>query len=123
MNHATATRAEIREFVRINAEELLEFSRAGGNAHQKSLDQKDLLEEQLAPLTDEQRDRFYTIYAEEMEANTQHALYKLNNPPVETVDLNPQPSTVEIGSQSISGILILVVAAVVGMFVAYKLVA
>ncbi|WP_288076746.1 hypothetical protein [Pseudomonas sp.] len=74
MNPATATRAEIREFVRKKNQELVDFSKAGGNPHQKSLDQKDLLEEQLAPLTDEQRDRFYRIYAEELNANNEQML-------------------------------------------------
>ncbi len=121
MNPATATRAEIREFVRLNSEEILEFASTGGNPHQKSLDQKDLLEERLSSLTDEQRDRFYSIYAEELHASNEHALHKLKSAPSETVDISPQDSKVEIGTQSWGGILILVAVVVAAFLVAIKM--
>lgn len=100
MNHATATRAEIREFVRINSQEMLEFARTGGNAHQKSLDQKDLLEEQLAPLTQEQRDRFYAIYAEELNANSEQLLANAQK-------TNDQAALIESGDKSFGTIIII----------------
>lgn len=73
MNPATATRQEIRDFVKANSEEVAGYAQQGGNPQHKVLDQKDRLEARLADVTDEERARFYLIYSEELQANS-HAL-------------------------------------------------
>jgi DNA-directed RNA polymerase specialized sigma24 family protein len=89
MNPATATRQEIRQFVEGESAELRKFAEQGGNPHQMSLDQKDRLEANLAHLTDEEREKFYAIYIEEMNANTAQVM-------ADTQKMNQQAFEIEM---------------------------
>lgn len=110
MNYATATRAEIRELVRINSEELLEFAKSGGNAHQKQLDQADLIDEEVARLAEDERERFYKIYVEEMNAKSQETLEKASR-------MNEQAALLESGDKGFGSIILVgcVVVAVIAL--------
>jgi predicted metal-dependent TIM-barrel fold hydrolase len=68
MESRKVDRAAVRELVRKNAEELAEYAKAGGNAHQKVLDQHDQIEETISDLSLEDRVAFYTVYNEELNA-------------------------------------------------------
>lgn len=65
MNPATASRPEIREFVRAQEEEKARVVATGGNAVQVDLDQSDALHELIKDLDNEQKHRFFDIYTEE----------------------------------------------------------
>lgn len=124
MNPATASRSEIREYVRIDGEALAAFGRAGGNIHQMVLDQQDVVEGLLDGLSGEQRNRFNKIYLEEVNATTaklREDLIKIENPPLETVDISPQPSNVQIEPTSSKGIIVILGLVVVVMLILYKI--
>ncbi|WP_163021231.1 hypothetical protein [Pseudomonas viridiflava] len=70
MDPATASRAEIREYVRVNGEALLAFAQQGGNVYQLSLDQQDAMDALIANLSEDEKIRFLNIYTEEMNART-----------------------------------------------------
>lgn len=63
-------RLAVRELVRKHVDELHVCARAGGNPHQKALDQRDLVAEMVAGLSVEDQGSFYRVYAEEMDAST-----------------------------------------------------
>ncbi|RXT72245.1 hypothetical protein B1F77_26870 [Pseudomonas syringae] len=124
MNPATASRSEIREYVRIDGEALAAFGRAGGNIHQMALDQQDVVEGLLDGLSSEQRNRFNKIYLEEVNATTaklREDLIRIENPPFETVDISPQPSNVQIEPTSSKGIIVMLGFVVVVMLILYKI--
>ncbi|WP_122544372.1 hypothetical protein [Pseudomonas viridiflava] len=124
MNPATASRSEIREYVRIDGEALAVFGRSGGNIHQMILDQQDVVEGLLEGLSGEQRGRFNRIYLEEVNASTaklREDLIKTGNPQLETVDISPQPSSVEIEPTSSKGIVVILGFVVLVMLVLYKI--
>ncbi|MDR2092298.1 MAG: hypothetical protein LBP58_03125 [Azoarcus sp.] len=62
------TRQEIREIVERDAAELLTVADAGGNVHQKSLDQTDAVQALAKTMPDEQA--FMAMYIEELNAHT-----------------------------------------------------
>lgn len=68
MESRKVDRSAVRELVRKNMEELIAHAKAGGNAHQKALDQKDFVDEMASMLSLEDRAAFYTVYTEEMNA-------------------------------------------------------
>ncbi|MEE4662770.1 hypothetical protein V2L09_02410 [Pseudomonas alliivorans] len=124
MNPATASRSEIREYVRIDGEALAAFGRAGGNIHQMILDQQDVVDGLLEGLSIEQRNRFNKIYTEEVNASTaklREDISKIESPQLETVDINPQPSTVEIEPTSSKGIFVILGLVAVVMLILYKI--
>ncbi|MFW3166274.1 hypothetical protein WBQ28_17475 [Pseudomonas syringae pv. syringae] len=124
MNPATASRSEIREYVRIDGEALAAFGRAGGNIHQMILDQQDVVEGLLEGLSIEQRDRFNKIYTEEVNASTaklREDISKIESPQLETVDVSPQPSNVQIEPTSSKGILVILGFVVLVMLILYKI--
>lgn len=63
-------RQSIRELVRQDAEHMVEVARAGGNVYQTSLDRQDEISNFVSKLTDADQQKFYTIYAEELQAST-----------------------------------------------------
>ncbi|MCA5970175.1 hypothetical protein KBY08_00405 [Pseudomonas sp. P135] len=124
MNPATASRSEIREYVRIDGEALAAFGRAGGNIHQMILDQQDVVEGLLEGLSIEQRDRFNKIYTEEVNASTaklREDISKIESPQLETVDVSPQPSNVQIEPTSSKGIFVILGFVVLVMLILYKI--
>lgn len=70
MDPANATRAEIREYVRMKGEVLEAYGLDGGNVHQKALDQQDEVDDLISHLPDDQKLRFLNIYTEEIRART-----------------------------------------------------
>uniref|UniRef100_A0AAU6W3X3 Uncharacterized protein n=1 Tax=Pseudomonas phage Cruim01 TaxID=3138528 RepID=A0AAU6W3X3_9VIRU len=123
MNPATASRSEIREYVRIDGEALAAFGRAGGNIHHMILDQQDLVDGLLEGLSIDQRSRFNKIYTEEVNASTarlREDISKIENPQLDTIDISPQPSTVEIESTSGKGIVVILGFVALVMFILYK---
>ena len=68
MESRKVDRPAVRELVRRNMEELIAHAKAGGNAHQKALDQKDLVDEMVSKLSLEDQAAFYTVYTQEMNA-------------------------------------------------------
>lgn len=62
------TRAEIRSLAEANLARLSEVRAEGGNVHQAILDQHDELNARTDSWPPEHRERFWTMYAEEMEA-------------------------------------------------------
>ncbi|WP_313740463.1 hypothetical protein [Pseudomonas sp.] len=74
MNPATATRPEIREFVRERYERRAAIEKAGGNARHAEIDQQDELAALVAGLADDQRDRFLCMYTEEASAHMSAAI-------------------------------------------------
>lgn len=79
MDPAIATRAEIRDYVRVKGEILLAFAQEGGNVHQKSLDQQDEVNELIAHLSDDEKVRFLNIYTEEVHARASQLEQDSNN--------------------------------------------
>ncbi|AVH38084.1 hypothetical protein AL532_17930 [Pseudomonas monteilii] len=67
------TRAAARQCVKEYGAEISEFSKSGGNIHQKILDQQDELEERLSELSEDERQKFWQMYVEELNASTNHA--------------------------------------------------
>lgn len=63
-------RLAVRKLVQKNVDELHACSCSGTNAHQKALDQQDVLAEMVACLSVADQEAFYRVYAEEMNANT-----------------------------------------------------
>lgn len=70
MESRKVDRSAVRELVRKNMEELIEHAKAGGNAHQKALDQKDFIADMTSRLSPEDRNAFYSVYTEEMNAKS-----------------------------------------------------
>lgn len=114
MNPATATRQEIRDFVKANSEELLRHIELGGNPHQKSLDQKDLLDAELSSLTDEERSRFNAIYLEEMNANSYGMLDSAAKMNQQALEANIKHAQGEYSTMSwVAAFIILLITAIV----------
>jgi capsule polysaccharide export protein KpsE/RkpR len=73
MKITEVTRAVVREHAQKYGAERLAFSESGGNIHQKILDQQDELEERLSELSEDERQNFWRMYVEELNASTNHA--------------------------------------------------
>lgn len=78
MNPATATRAEIRDFVRMNCEAVIAAASSGESYDRVILDQRDQREAILAGMTKEQAGRFMAVHAEESEIASKIMLDKAN---------------------------------------------
>ena len=70
MESRKVDRAAVRELVRKEMEELIAHAKAGGNVHQKALDQKDFITDMTSRLSPEDSAAFYAVYAEEMNAKS-----------------------------------------------------
>lgn len=105
MDPAIATRPEIREYVRIKGEILLEFAQQGGNVHQKALDQQDEVTDMISHLSDEEKVRFLNIYTEEVLARSSQLEQDSNNLLAAAAKIENDKQ--QIGS-TIAGILVVV---------------
>lgn len=115
MNPATATRLEIREFVRLRDEEMRRIISSGGNSNHFLIDQKESLEAMLSDLSYEQRSKFMDIYVEELEAHLDHI--EKNPPPIPPAPVNPQMAALEksIGT-SLIGLVLAVAILIIGVY-------
>lgn len=105
MDPAIATRSEIREYVRIKGEILLEFAQQGGNVHQKALDQQDEVTDMISHLSDEEKVRFLNIYTEEVQARSSQLEQDTNNLLATAAKIESDKQ--QIGS-AIAGVLVVV---------------
>ncbi|MGP5236866.1 hypothetical protein [Pseudomonas helleri] len=72
MKITEVTRPAVRRYAQEYSAERLAFSESGGNIHQKILDQQDELEDRLSELSEHERQSFWQMYAEELDAATAH---------------------------------------------------
>jgi len=105
MDPAIATRAEIRDYVRIKGEILLEFAQEGGNVHQKALDQQDEVTDLIAHLSDDEKVRFLNIYTEEVNARASQLEQDSNKLFADAAKIENDKN--QVGS-TIAGILVVV---------------
>lgn len=106
------SRAQVRQYVEKKHAELVRFAQEGGNAHQKSLDQRDELEKSLQGLTDVEKEAFYKVYIEELNACTEHSLVEAGQAKAKVDDSD---SGAELAGQLIA--LGIFAAIVIGVFI------
>ncbi|WP_440061473.1 hypothetical protein ACTAB0_11485 [Pseudomonas syringae] len=114
MDPATASRADIREYVRVNGEALLAFAQQGGNVYQLSLDQQDEMDALIANLSEEGKIRFLNLYTEEMNARTS----KVNH---ETAELVSATAKSEVADSQIGSALAAIALLILFIIVISKL--
>ncbi|CZT29830.1 hypothetical protein [Pseudomonas cerasi] len=117
-------REKVRAYVKIELEALETFQKNGGNRHQKALDQQDALEVLLEGLNNDEKLKIINMQTEEIlasEAKLKDDLHMILNPPLETIDRDPQPSSVEISPSSGKGIVVMLLFVVVVMLVLFKI--
>lgn len=106
------SRAQARQYVEKKHAELVRFGLEGGNVHQKSLDQRDELEKSLQGLTATEKEAFYSVYVEELNACTEHSLAEAEQVKGKAGDSD---SGVELAVQLIA--LGIFAAIVIGVFI------
>ncbi|WP_010218614.1 hypothetical protein [Pseudomonas syringae group genomosp. 3] len=117
-------RETVRAYVKSELEALEAVQRNGGNRHQKALDQQDDLEDLLEGLNDDEKLKIINMQTAEIlaaDAKMKDDLHAILNPPLETIDRDPQPSSVEIEPSSGKGILVVLLFVVVVMLVLFKI--
>lgn len=114
MDPAKATRAEIREYVRVKGEILLAFAQDGGNAHQKALDQQDEVNDLIDHLSDEEKIRFLNIYTEEVTARSSQLQQDTSN-------LLAAAASAEAENQKIGSAIAGVIFVAVVLLILYKI--
>ncbi|QHF03347.1 hypothetical protein N015_13385 [Pseudomonas asturiensis] len=71
MNPATASRAEVRDFVKARTQERFDAKKKGENVAHVELDQQDALEDLVKDLDHAEKERFLRIFVEEATAAIQ----------------------------------------------------
>lgn len=84
----TMDRAAVRALVERSAEEQRQVAEAGGNVHQKALDQQDRLDKLAASMTTEEAIAFFNMHTEETQAATKRTLELVDELNRKTDDLN-----------------------------------
>ncbi|RMV44476.1 hypothetical protein [Pseudomonas syringae group genomosp. 3] len=117
-------RETVRAYVKSELEALEAVHKNGGNRHQKALDQQDDLEALLEGLNDDEKLKIINMQTAEIlaaDAKMKDDLHEILNPPLETIDRDPQPSSVEIEPSSGKGIMVVLLFVVVVMLVLFKI--
>lgn len=109
-------RQKVRAVVEAEHEASMAFHGAGGNILQLTLDQKDAREAYLATLSEEDRERFETLYREEVEALTVGLNLEADRLERETAVMNAELATQDAAAEAlrpfVTGVLIAILIAV-----------
>lgn len=107
-------KAKLRPIAREKAawfsNELDKVAQGEGNVHRASIDLSDELDEFAASLLDDEREMFYSLYAEELEANTAEINQKADT-------LFAEAAASEANTQAIGAVVGFVVFIIVLLFV------
>lgn len=106
------SRAQVRQYVEKKHAELVRFGLEGGNVHQKSLDQRDELEKILQGLTATEKEAFYSVYVEELNARTEQSLIEAEQAKTQAVASH---TSAELVGQLIAGAIFVVIVIAVFM--------
>lgn len=117
------SREKVREYVRNDLDALNLFARNGGNRHQMVLDQQDALADLLDGLDNDDMLKIINMQTEEIlaeKANLDDELYKKQSAQLESIDLDAQPSTVELESSPVKGVFLMLAFVILVVLVIFK---
>lgn len=96
-------RAEVRALAEKHSEELKLVVDEGGNVFQKSIDQNDLVDAIGKAMDDGDAEKFYAMYAEEMEACTNQTIERTNQIIARTREIEHATAEANLKAESFGG--------------------